>query len=84
MTEMVERGARAIAEEHGRNWHELRDSTDDPAWDDETRAHYRQLFRAALQAMREPTEAMADAVGSDWGPQLEDNWRRMIDAALRS
>ncbi len=39
--------------------------------------------RAAIAAMREPTEAMIDATGSDWGSQLEDNWQAMIDEALK-
>lgn len=36
----------------------------------------------AIEAMREPTEVMALATGSDWGAQVEDNWHKMIDAAL--
>jgi len=40
--------------------------------------------RAAVAAMRDPTEAMRTAgnAESDWGTELEV-WRAMIDAALR-
>lgn len=37
---------------------------------------------AVLKAMREPSDAMALSVGSEWGSALEDNWRAMIDAAI--
>ncbi len=37
------------------------------------------LARAAIAAMREPTEAMID-LGWDYG---EDAWREMIDEALK-
>lgn len=51
----------------------------------------RVLARAALAAMREPTEEMLDAVsmrdieGTDahaWRMEAADHWRAMIDAAL--
>ena len=38
--------------------------------------------RAVIEAMRIPTDEMVDAADNDWGPQLKDNWREMIDAAL--
>lgn len=46
------------------------------------RSHRKELALAALKAMREPGEAMALSVGSEWGPALEDNWQTMIDAAI--
>lgn len=42
-----------------------------------------ELARAAIEAMREPTDEMADAVDeTDTG--IESAWRCMIDAALTS
>jgi hypothetical protein len=38
--------------------------------------------RAAIGAMREPTGAMALAVGVGYGPALVADWQAMIDAAL--
>lgn len=71
MSEMIERVAVAIrkvnAETIGLTYTELT----------------REMARAAIAAMREPTDAMAFAVDGDWGPQLEDNWRKMIDEALK-
>jgi hypothetical protein len=56
---------------------------------------FTKLARAAIEAMREPTQAMADKGGDqfDWGPSgyydapqgsayPEGVWRVMIDAAL--
>lgn len=44
------------------------------------------IARAVLEAMREPTEAMVEAVassgGSNWTRALTANWRTMIDAEL--
>jgi hypothetical protein len=73
VSEMIERVARAIAEQnHGlTTWDE---------WIDEA--------RAAIKAMREPTEAMmnglritreCDSTAALWAPIV---WRTMIDAAL--
>jgi hypothetical protein len=47
----------------------------------------RDTARAAIEAMREPTEAMAEAGCKDqpWGYGINDamqTWRSMIDAAL--
>lgn len=48
--------------------------------------------RAAIAAMREPTEAMIEAVAADYFPRalpenryavISDCWRAMIDAALK-
>jgi hypothetical protein len=42
---------------------------------------FRSQARAAIEAMREPTDAMCDA--ADWGQQSEVNqYQRAIDAAL--
>lgn len=51
--------------------------------------HHRRDARAALKAMREPTEAMLTAGGNEGGfdgyrqtDNTADIWRAMIDAAL--
>jgi hypothetical protein len=39
--------------------------------------------RAAIEAMREPTEAMVDACGANYHHyEIYDNWQAMIDAAI--
>lgn len=54
-----------------------------PAWDP---VHYGNLARVAIQAMREPTQAMVIAAerehGFVEGFAAEAGWRTMIDAAL--
>ena len=75
MTTMIERVARAIC-----------DATGEFSWDEEdeiTRSEFRNEAIAAIEAMREPTEAMIEAghwhSGSDAGPCFT----AMIDAALK-
>ena len=47
---------------------------------------YADIARAAIEAMREPTQAMLDAADGPWSdddrPALIDEYRSMIDAAL--
>lgn len=75
MSEMVERVARAI-EQH-------------LMLSEYRREEARNAARAAIKAMREPTEAMkADAcvpmrVAMSLPEQHADTWREMIDAALK-
>ena len=73
---IVERAAKAILELH-------------PSWswekaNEATRRYYRELARAAIIAMREPTEAMLLA---GWGRFAKDaglaTWQAMIDEAVR-
>lgn len=78
MSEMVERVARAIQATRGprENWDRVTPATRDLWMAD---------ARAAIEAMREPTEAMTDA---GWRRIEErddaaENWRMMIDAALK-
>lgn len=41
------------------------------------------VAKIAIEAMREPTEAMVKVVPYDmYDPDFEENWRIMIDAAL--
>jgi hypothetical protein len=75
---MIERVARAICE--AKLW--------PGAWEKETegnREEWRMLARAAIEAMREPTDAML-ACGEQWGlpsdPMGLKRWQEMIDAAL--
>lgn len=87
MSEMVERVARAIQASRGpkENWERA-----DPA----TRDLWLADARAAIAAMREPTESMVvdgfEAMKGDWQScrQAADDarscWRKMIDAARRN
>jgi hypothetical protein len=38
--------------------------------------------RAAIAAMREPTDEMISASNREW-PHVRSNWKAMVDAALR-
>jgi hypothetical protein len=80
MNEMIERVARAIAD----NLYSA-DPYDEMVKD--RRANYRiqSVARAAIAAMREPTEAMSQAGGGEQGDPFMANvvWRRMIDEAKR-
>ena len=87
MSEIIERVARAIAEK-------MIDGFENES---QTEAEMRELSgytgqdyvgaaRAAIGAMREPTEAMLDAADGPWcdddRPSLDREYRMMIDAAL--
>jgi len=75
MTEMIERVARAIhsaeVEDEGDPWNDLGDYV---------QGEYRTLARAAIAAMREPTEAM---LGPPWNYGRLEIWQAMIDEALK-
>lgn len=73
MSEMVERVATAMARAAKDNW-------DIPPQSEQT---WRELARAAIEAMREPTEAMLSA-GEPWSESngLWRSWGAMIDEAL--
>lgn len=89
MTEMIERGARALYEDGRRG-----NQRDSYPWDqahDEVAARYRASARAVLAAIREPTEAMLSAGGDavyGQDPESGSNtvaasaFTAMIDAAL--
>lgn len=85
MNEMVERVARAI---YYAGWPEPPTMPRNrwEALSDEERALCRRMARAAIAAMREPTEEMVDAAGSDLADCENDQiiaaFRAMIDAAL--
>jgi hypothetical protein len=78
MGEMIERVAMAI----------FRNGIGELVWssgsDEQHEAAFRQA-RAAIEAMREPTDEMMDAgrEKTNWGPHGTDEcWRAMIDATL--
>jgi hypothetical protein len=82
MSEMIERVARALDECHDpSSWHPY------DFWDHDFAL---ELARAAIEAMREPTDAMKQA-GDDFSGNLaithdasgEGTWQAMIDAALK-
>ncbi len=78
--DMIERVARALIESGGSTpWEEMDDSnSDEPTW---YRDHYFRMARAAIEAMREPTDAMCEA--ADWSQYSEVlQYQRAIDAAL--
>lgn len=75
MTEsMIERVAKALCEQGGVVWGKLSQIQ---------KAHHLSLARAAIEAMREPTDAMwlADGLVDHMHPT--DAWEIMIDAALQ-
>lgn len=87
MSGMIERVARAIA--LASLDPETREAVDPDRW--EVADSYHDLARAAIEAMREPTENMLDFGACyedqdhdifDEGDISRDVWRAMIDAAL--
>ena len=80
MADMVERVARAMAENAGF------------AWENCAQSQWRSDARAAIEAMKEPTDEMADrayacattdlASKDDFKSHYRDVWQSMIDAAL--
>jgi len=84
MTSMVERVAKELAE---CRWDQLGiPECDRPEWADQTRGFGLKQARAAIAAMREPTEAMEEAALDVRPLMLPDSprevWEAMIDAAL--
>ncbi len=72
---MVEEVAEAIWLSRGLKWREAPQTLQELA---------REEARAAIRAMREPSEAMADAGQREYGHAPSVIWRAMIDAALAS
>jgi hypothetical protein len=82
MSEMVERVARAIfPEAEDYTWDDFANAPNGSA-ERITASVYRMRARAAIEAMREPTEAMVHAGMSEEGTDLPSEYRAMIDAAL--
>lgn len=84
MSEMIERVARQIFETNITVY--LRLSMDFSEQTVSVQEQYRGLARAAIEAMREPTEAMEEAALDVRPLMLPDSprevWEAMIDAAL--
>lgn len=96
-SEMVERVARAMCAK----WYdgEDPDASDHVGVEDYERSQrgettknwhlFERPARAAIEAMREPTEAMTISASKEFGPQTGDSsdpcdvWRHMIDEALK-
>lgn len=84
MSEMIKRVARYMWENsHDGAWSDVGDGQD------ESRAIYREEARLAIEAMRQPTPAMMDAIDCGgikeaWlsGRAWLAGWQAMIDAAL--
>ena len=72
MTDMIERVAREILEAH-KDWLFGKDAEEDL---------FRTMARAAIVAMREPTEVMLDAAMQFASCDLKSEWQAMVDAAL--
>ena len=73
MTEIVDRVARAIAEANGRSF---------VANNAPYAEQYRRFARAAIAALREPTDSMIDAGMKEAECDLASEYRAMIDCAL--
>ena len=76
MSTMVKRVAQALQQEMG-----TAPSDETAASPSEARSHSFALARAAIAAMREPTEEMIDAWIKAPGA-IKGGWQAMIDAAL--
>lgn len=86
MVSMVERMAQALAERSGARWDKVSEEGPRGEADWGTRGYWRDLARAAIEAMREPTPGMikaADLVEDGYTFQRPDFcWLLMINAAL--
>lgn len=81
---MIERVARALCEAEGMEWGAQASAMTSGSGGDNEQEYYLTQARAAIEAMREPTEAMQDAGEShcnDYGTP-SGCFRAMIDAAL--
>lgn len=86
MPEMIERVARALAMADGMHPQAASNDADEqPAW-----TLYVGMAKAAIESLREPTEAMVEASAAIYGDNYlyrhrysKDQWRAMIDAALK-
>jgi hypothetical protein len=83
---MVERVARALSVADGMHPQAASNDADEqPAW-----TLYVGMAKAAIESLREPTEAMVEASAAIYGDNYlyryeysKDQWRAMIDAALK-
>ncbi len=76
---MVERVARVLQDQGNAGGTPLADfERQPPGWQE----HHRRLARAAIEALREPTEAMLAAGMAEAEVDLASEYRAMIDSAL--
>ncbi len=78
MSEMVERVARAMCMADGEIPDFPSHTTNEPFW-----TYYCDMARVAIEAMREPTEAMRAAGYIVTVDDETDVWQTMIDASLK-
>ena len=52
-------------------------------WEDTTQKYYTAIADVAIKAMKEPTEAMLNAGAYDLDMTLKQQWKLMIEAALK-
>lgn len=80
MSEMIEKIAQAISLWDGDDWNGVLGSRDC------SRNRYRDMARAAIEAMREANDDICVAFYSEWRPsgmeEPREVWKAMIDAAL--
>lgn len=81
MTDMIERVARAMAEDCGWTWRLLGEEAAEYDDQDECRVYWRDRASAAISAMREPTEEMKSA-GRGQTDFADEAWSVMIHSAL--
>lgn len=79
MSEMVERVARAMCEKAGTDWSDTSGDEYAPALIN--RPFWMQQARAAIEAMRAPTDRMALVYADP--TEAEMYWQAMIDEALK-
>jgi len=73
--EMIERVAKAIFA--------IDFPTGKLLWEKAQQDIYLKIAKAAIEAMKEPTQAMFDAGAYDLDMTLKQQWERMIEAALK-
>lgn len=84
MSTMIERVARAMCERDGFKW--FADSvhgTGNGEEPEQQREYWCDKAVAAIEALREPTDAMRNAVAANWGSRTWREYGEVIDAALK-
>lgn len=83
MSEIVDRAARAMAKSAGLDFDSFPPPPNHaPSWGQ--RSYFQRMARAALEAIREPTEDMADEAECAEPFSFEAMWKAAIDCALAS
>ena len=80
---MVERVAKAMCEDDGANWNAANfNETANGDEPEEQREYWRVKARAAIEAMKEPTDAMADEGYRHIADGADSVWRAMTSKAM--